>query len=69
MIRNAVAHDSIAAHEKFEAVARNRLGTVPPNLTVGGFLSQVVPSSSPPESFFEFYVRRIEAGASKIVPH
>jgi hypothetical protein len=67
-IRNAVAHSSSKAVERFEKLVRSRLGTLPPNATIGGFLATVVPSTTPPMSFFELYVKKIEVAATRIVP-
>jgi hypothetical protein len=67
-IRNAIVHESMSAQEKFESLARTRLGALPPNLTVGRFLVTTVPTFTPPISFLEFYVGKIEFGAQKIVP-
>jgi hypothetical protein len=68
-IRNAVAHESINAREKFATVARKQLGGVlPPNLTVGAFLGTVIPGLTPPQSFLEFYLDRLEFMAGRIIP-
>lgn len=67
-IRNAVAHDSPSAHDKFVSVVRTRLGTQPPGVTVGSYLGTVMPGSTPPVSFFEFYVTRVDTAAQSIVP-
>lgn len=68
LIRNAIAHQSPTVRVKFEKVVRTRLGTLPPNFTVGGFLSTTVPRSAPPASFLEFYFGKIEFAAQQIVP-
>jgi hypothetical protein len=67
-IRNAIAHDAPQAREKFEEVVRQRLGTLPPNTTVGSFLSMTQPGTTPPSSFLELYVSRFEKMAGSIVP-
>ena len=67
-IRNAVAHDSASAYDKFEEVARAAMGALPPNLTVGGFLGTTVPGSAPPISFLEFYISKVDFAARQIVP-
>lgn len=67
-IRNAVAHESTSALQKFEKLARSKLGALPPNLTIGGFLGMNMPGSTPPLSFLEFYVAKIEFAAKQIVP-
>jgi hypothetical protein len=66
-IRNAIAHQSVAAHLKFETLVRNELAALPPNTTVGGFLLMTVPASSPPVSYMEFYLGEIETVARNIV--
>ena len=67
-IRNAVAHASPSAHEKFEEVVRSRLGSLPARLTVGGYLAMTVPRSSPPTSFLDSYFSKLEFSARQIVP-
>lgn len=67
-IRNAVAHESSSAQEKFERLVRNRLGTLPPGTSPGSFLATTVPGSTPPESFLDSYLSRIELVATQIVP-
>jgi hypothetical protein len=67
-IRNAIAHESSSTHQKFEGLVRQKLGTLPPGLTPGGFLGSTVPSSHPPESFLEFYVTRMQLVVAQIVP-
>jgi hypothetical protein len=67
-LRNAVAHRSEAAQKRFEGLARNELGgTLPPRLTVGGFLNTPTPASAPPESFLEYYFGVLEIVAEKII--
>jgi hypothetical protein len=68
VIRNALAHESDSARDKFETLVRNKLGALPPNLTVGRFLAMVVPGSVPPQSFLESYIAKIELVAGQIVP-
>lgn len=67
-IRNAIAHESKSAQEKFEKLVRDKLGTLPSNVTVGSFLGTTVPGSSPPMSFLESYLDKIDAVAEQIVP-
>jgi hypothetical protein len=67
-IRNAIAHDSKSAREKFENVVRVKLGVLPPNLTVGGFLSTTIAGSTPPKSYLESYLDRLDLVASQIIP-
>jgi hypothetical protein len=67
-VRNAIAHDSLNARQKFEAVVRNELQALPPNTTIGGFLLTTKPRSNPPISFLEFYLDQIQIAARKLVP-
>jgi len=67
-IRNAIAHESASAHAKFEDLVRNKFGTFPPGTSVGAFLGLTVPGSSPPESFLDYYLARIDLVATQIVP-
>jgi hypothetical protein len=67
ILRNAIAHASSNAHQKFEQLVRIKLGVFPANLTVGGFLGMTVPASTPPSSFLEFYFSKIEFAAKQIV--
>jgi hypothetical protein len=67
-IRNAVAHESQNAREKFEAFVRVKLAALPPNLTVGAFLLTTVPGSTPTTSFLDLYLDKLELVASLIVP-
>jgi hypothetical protein len=68
-LRNAIAHSSSHSQEKFKSLVRSKLsGSYPPKLTVGGFLAMTVPSSSPPESFLEYYIKSVNNLAGLIVP-
>lgn len=67
-IRNAMAHESRTAHDKFENLVRIKLGTLPLNLSVGSFLGTTIPGSSPPQTFLEFYLDKIEFIGEQIVP-
>ena len=67
-LRNAIAHASAPAQQKFENVVRQKIGVLPPTLTVGGFLGMTVPQSSPPVTFLEHYLAKIELAARLIVP-
>jgi hypothetical protein len=67
-IRNAIAHESSAARGKFETLVRNELGALPPNTTVGNFLVTTVPNTTPPVSFMESYLDKLEFAARSIVP-
>jgi hypothetical protein len=60
IIRNAVAHKSESARERFETVVRRRLGTLPPTSSVGSFLGTTAPGTAPPASFLESYVGGID---------
>ena len=67
-LRNAVAHRSESARKRFEGLARNQLGgTLPPGLTVGGFLNTTQPTSAPPESFLEYYLGMLQIVAEQII--
>lgn len=67
-IRNAIAHSSVKARQRFEKLVRDKINTLPPNLTVGEFLSTTKPRSTPPASFLEFYIAKIDWAAQQIVP-
>lgn len=67
-VRNAIAHKSLAARLKFEKMVRDKLSTLPPHLTVAAFLGMTEPRISPPVSFLEYYVGKIEFAARQIVP-
>jgi|SRR5467141_2398907 len=66
-IRNAIAHESTSARQKFEALVRTKLGTLPHKLTVGGFLGATAPGITPPTSFLELYFGKIDAAAKQII--
>lgn len=66
-IRNAIAHRSGDAFERFEVLVRNRLGALPANTTVGSFLATAVPVSAPPQAFWEFYLLKLTQLAESIV--
>lgn len=68
ILRNAIAHASVSTTEKFEKLARDKLGSLPPGLIVGRFLGMTVPGSAPPVSFLESYLARLEFAARQIVP-
>lgn len=68
IIRNGITHKSVSARQKFETVVRTKLGSLPPNLTIAGFLAMTVPGSSPPVSFLESYVAKIDLAAQQIIP-
>jgi len=68
IIRNAIAHRSIGVRLKFEKMVRDKLSFLPPNLTVAAFLSMTAPKNTPPVSFLEYYVGKIDFAARQIVP-
>lgn len=68
VIRNAVAHRSARARQRFESLVRHQLGSLPSKATVGSYLNTTVSGSTPPESFLEFYLGRMEIIGSLIVP-
>jgi hypothetical protein len=67
-VRNAIAHDSANARQKFEDLVRNELRTLPANTTAGSFLLAVKPRTTPPITFLEFYFTEIKKIAELIVP-
>lgn len=68
IIRNAIAHHSVKAQQPLQNLVRNKIGIMPRNLSVGGFLYTIVPKETPPLSFLEFYLDRVEKVALQIVP-
>ncbi|MGZ8846003.1 MAG: hypothetical protein ACXW3C_06020 [Pyrinomonadaceae bacterium] len=70
IIRNAIAHWQNIPQEKFKSLVRNKstTGTFPKGLTIGAFLTGIIPRSTPPETFFDRYVANIRFLARKIVP-
>jgi hypothetical protein len=67
-IRNAIAHDSSSAQEKFENLVRNKIGTVPSNVSVGSFLLTLIPHAVPARSFLDDFLDRVEFIVMQIVP-
>lgn len=67
-IRNAIAHASKFGQEKFQELVRGELGTLPPRLTIGGFLIMTIPHSSPPTTFLEHYLSYLHLMAQQIIP-
>lgn len=67
IIRNAIAHESMSARQKFETLVRTKLATLPSGLTVGSFFGMTVPGTTPPISFLESYITKIENLAKQIV--
>ena len=63
-LRNAVAHDSANAREKFEALARSELTTLPPELTIGDFLNRAKAGTT--SSYLTFYLEKIQLTAEQI---
>src|SRR5208337_1094296 len=68
IIRNAIAHKSMSARDKFETLVRTKLGALPPHTTVGSFLGTTVVGMAPPVSFLESYIGHIDLAARRIVP-
>ncbi len=68
IIRNAIAHKSMNARDKFETFVRTKLGVLPPNVTVGSFLCTNEPGIAPLVSFLESYIAKIELAARLVVP-
>jgi hypothetical protein len=67
-IRNATVHRSTSSHEKFQKLVRNKIGSFPPHLNVGRFLATTEPKSSPPASFFDYYLNHLLQSAYQIIP-
>lgn len=67
-IRNAIVHSSVNSQEQFKKLVRDKIGTIPPRLTIGGFLNATVVGSSPPQSYLELYLGYIFFAAQRIVP-
>lgn len=69
VMRNAIAHPSAHAQNRFKSLVRSKLqGSYPTNLSVGGFLGMTIPNSSPPESFLEHYIENVNLLADLIIP-
>ena len=68
-VRNAIAHESARAQQRFESLVRNELGTVPPRTTVGSFLAATKPGTTPPISFVDYYLNELSHMAQEIVPN
>jgi hypothetical protein len=68
-IRNAIAHESDKAWDSFVGLARRESGgALPPNVTVGKFLTAPKQNASPPISVLEYYLDVLERVAEDIVP-
>jgi hypothetical protein len=68
-IRNAIAHESDSARDKFNNLARDLLGgTLPTALTPGGLLIASVPNSTPRQTYLELYLQKFKTVACAIVP-
>jgi hypothetical protein len=65
-IRNAVAHKSAASRQRFEALVRKELTTLPPSVDVGAFLNTTKPGITPPISFLDHYLDKLQAVAEQI---
>lgn len=68
-IRNAIAHRSLASQEKFEKLVRDKLGYLPPNLTVGFFLESAIPGTNPVQSYLDQYLAGVSSAVSTLVPN
>ena len=68
IVRNAIAHRSLTSQEKFEKLVRDKLGSLPPRLTVGSFLDTSIPSTHPVQSYLDGYLAGISSAASALVP-
>lgn len=65
-LRNAIAHDSDSANEKFRNMVRGQMGNVSPGITVGKFLNTARPNVAPQQTFLEYYLQQLEVVAEKI---
>ncbi len=66
-IRNAIAHQSEAAQNKFEGLIRSKLGTYTPGTTPGVFLNMLNPSAPIAKRFFDEYVSSLQNLADLIM--
>jgi len=67
-VRNAIAHRSFTSQEKFEKLARAKLGYLPSRLTVGFFLESAIPGTHPVQSYLDYYLAGVSSAASTLVP-
>lgn len=68
MIRNMIAHESAQARDRFETVVRRELTSLPVNRTAGHFLGLTKPGSTPPTSFLDWYIAKLDGCARQIIP-
>lgn len=68
MIRNMIAHESGKARDSFENVVRRELGHMPINKTAGHFLGHTKPGATPPTSFLDWYISKLDGCARQIIP-
>ena len=66
-VRNAISHDSDDAREKFEALVRQKLTTLPTGCTPGRFLGTTNPSANPPCTFLDTYLDVLKQLAKDIL--
>lgn len=66
-VRNAVAHESDDAWDKFRDLVRRELTVLPVGLTVGGYLNTVRPGTAPPAAFMEYYLGTMVGVGERIV--
>ena len=66
IVRNAVAHRSESARNRFRGLVRDEFGYVPRGMTPGRFVLAIVPGT--PETFVENYRNNLAAAAALIVP-
>lgn len=66
-IRNRITHKSINSKSKFNAFIRRKFGHGVRGMTPGKFLL-TLPSSSPPNTFLDYYIEVIRIASSMIVP-
>jgi hypothetical protein len=67
-IRNAVSHASDESADKFESLVRNELTYYPRGMTPGEFLMSLVPKSTPPKTFIQYYTENLQVLARAICP-
>ena len=66
-IRNRITHKSINSKSKFNAFIRRKFGHGIRGMTPGRFLL-TLPSSSPPNTFLDYYIEVIKIASNMIVP-
>jgi hypothetical protein len=65
-VRNAIAHRSSFAQQKFRSVVVSRFGFVPRGMTPGRFVMSIDPGNG--QAMFDGYVGAVSVGARAIVP-